>query len=353
MKTNILTAVLAALLLLSVPTTAQAQFNFTTNNGAITITKYTGLGGDVIIPSTTNGYPVTSIAGGAFQSCMGVTSVTIPDSVTNLGGAAFQLCWSLTSVIIGTNVTAIGAGMFYDCFNLTSVTMGNNITSFGQGAFYSCTSLTNITIGTSVTNIGEGAFEACSSLSSVTLPNTLRTIQADTFEDCTSLTNVTIGNGVTSIGDGAFFSCGLTSVTIPASATNIGSEAFGYMASLRSVYFKGNAPSPDGIQFFDSNNSTVYYLPGTTGWGFTFGERLAVLWNPKIQISNSFRVPTVQFGFNISGTARIPILVEACSNLHSAKWTPLQTCTLTNGSIYFSDPAWTNYPSCFYRIRSP
>jgi hypothetical protein len=32
---------------------------------------------------------------------------------------------------------------------------------------------------------------------------------------------------------------------------------------------------------------------------------------------------------------------------------PLQTCKLTNGSIYFSDPQWTNYPGRFYRIRSP
>jgi hypothetical protein len=37
----------------------------------------------------------------------------------------------------------------------------------------------------------------------------------------------------------------------------------------------------------------------------------------------------------------------------SASWTALQTCTLTNGSIGFSDATWTNYPARFYRIRSP
>jgi hypothetical protein len=29
------------------------------------------------------------------------------------------------------------------------------------------------------------------------------------------------------------------------------------------------------------------------------------------------------------------------------------TGTLTNGSIYFSDPDWTNHPGRFYRIRFP
>jgi hypothetical protein len=95
-------------------------------------------------------------------------------------------------------------------------------------------------------------------------------------------------------------------------------------------------------------------LPGTTGWGTTFGGRAAVLWNPSIQTTNaSFGVRTNQFGFTITGTANIPIVVEASASLASASWTPLQTCTLTNGSIYFNDPQWTNYPARFYRVRSP
>jgi hypothetical protein len=41
----------------------KAQFTFTTNNGAIIITGYTGLEGAVTIPSTINGYPATRIGG--------------------------------------------------------------------------------------------------------------------------------------------------------------------------------------------------------------------------------------------------------------------------------------------------
>jgi hypothetical protein len=64
-------------------------------------------------------------------------------------------------------------------------------------------------------------------------------------------------------------------------------------------------------------------------------------------------VRTNRFGFTITGTANIPLVIEACTNLASATWVSLQSCTLTNGSLYFSDPDWTNCAARFYRIRSP
>jgi hypothetical protein len=44
---------LSLLLLLALPVMAQAQFTFTINSGAITITHYTGSGGAVTIPGRT------------------------------------------------------------------------------------------------------------------------------------------------------------------------------------------------------------------------------------------------------------------------------------------------------------
>jgi hypothetical protein len=95
-------------------------------------------------------------------------------------------------------------------------------------------------------------------------------------------------------------------------------------------------------------------LPGATGWSNGIAGLTPVLWNPQAQTSDaSFGVRTNKFGFNITGTTNIPIVVEACTNLANSGWMPLQTCKLTNGSIYFSDPQWTNYPARLYRIRSP
>jgi hypothetical protein len=177
------------------------------------------------------------------------------------------------------------------------------------------------------------------------------------------LTSLTIGSSVTSIGELAFYSCSsLINVTIPKSVSSIGYEAFYDCYGLTGVYFQGNAPSLSlGSQVFGNDNvtsvnATVYYLSGTTGWpGFaTISGKTPVLWNPQVQTSYaSFGVRANQFGFTVTGTANIPIVVEACTNLGSTRWTTLQNCTITNGFIYFSDPTWTNYSARLYRIRSP
>src|SRR5206468_563411 len=69
--------------LLTLPAVVQAQYTYTTNNGTITITEYTGPGGAVTIPGTINGLPVTDIGDAAFAYST-VTSVTIPNSITNI-----------------------------------------------------------------------------------------------------------------------------------------------------------------------------------------------------------------------------------------------------------------------------
>ena len=173
--------------------------------------------GSVSIPSSitynAETYSVTSIGGGAFYDCSGLTEVTIPNSVTSIGSSAFSGCWGLTSVTIPNSVTFIGSGTFRYCSGLTSVTIGESVTSIGEYAFEGCSKLTSVTIPNSVTSIGEYAFKNCSGLTSVTIPNSVTSIGEFAFSGCSKLTSVTIPNSVTSIGEYAFKNCsGLTSV---------------------------------------------------------------------------------------------------------------------------------------------
>jgi hypothetical protein len=144
--------VLVALFLLALPATLQAQFIFTTNNGAITITGYSGTNSVIVIPSATNGSPVTSVGDGAFFNGQGIysrlTSVTVPDSITNIGNEAFEQCGGLTNVAIGTNVINIGTNAFKFCIGLTNIVIPASVISIGDGAFLACSKLRAITVNT-------------------------------------------------------------------------------------------------------------------------------------------------------------------------------------------------------------
>lgn len=125
---------------------------------------------DIVIPSSYNNRPVTSIGSYAFMDFESLTSIVIPDSVTNIEHSAFYGCDNLTSVTIGNGVTSIGSDAFYNCSSLMSVTIGNGVRGIGDWAFDSCTSLTSITIPDSVTSIGFDAFKGCTSLTYIYVP---------------------------------------------------------------------------------------------------------------------------------------------------------------------------------------
>jgi hypothetical protein len=348
----------------------EEQFTYTTNNGTITITGYTGPGGDVIIPDTINGLPVTAIGDQAFAWRQGLASVTIPNSVLRIERYAFYNCNFLTNVTIGSSVSNIGSYAFDTCVGLTSLTIPDSVISIGDSAFFDCASLTSVWIGNSVISIGGGAFAACRSLSAIpvaannpaysSVEGVLCNKSQTTLVQCPAgkAGSYSIPNAITSIGFAAFEYCSsLTSVLVPASVTGFGVGAFYGCTSLTAVCFQGNAPSVGWNMFLGANDATVYYLPGATGWGSTFGGRPTALWTlPNPLILNQglgFRVQSNGFGFIISWATNIPVVVEASTSLAIPIWVPVSTNILTAGTSYFSDPEWTNHPARFYRLRSP
>ena len=208
------------------------------NRAEITDVSY--ISGNIVIPSTLDGYPVTSIGDYAFHHCH-ATSISIPYGVKSIGENAFAYCEELKEIIIPDSVTSIDDRSFYNCTSLENVAIPDSVTSISNYAFSYCTSLESVTIPDSVTFIGYDAFSHCTSLKNITIPGSIKKIGESTFSYCTSLENVTINNGVTRIDEDAFLGCpNLASIIIPDSVTSIGSRAFASCTSPLNIEISKN-----------------------------------------------------------------------------------------------------------------
>ncbi|MBT8044673.1 MAG: leucine-rich repeat domain-containing protein, partial [Verrucomicrobiae bacterium] len=275
------------------------------NGNKVSITDYpTTETGSVDIPNEIDGLPVTFILLGAFDDCIGLTSINIPSNVTSINSLAFRGCTSLSAItvdagavnyssvdgvlynktqtdlikcpegkagglIIPNTVTNIQSGAFEYCSQLTSVTIPNSVISIRSGAFSRCSGLTSLTIPDSVTILETNAFTNCSSLISVTIPSSITTIISGLFGGCTSLTNVAIPNSVTEIGRYAFGNCSsLTSITIPSGVTSIGALAFYNCSQLTTIIIPSGVTSIADETFIGCSSLTSITIPnGVTSIG--------------------------------------------------------------------------------------
>ena len=274
------------------------DFEYKVNSdNTITITKYIGDGGNVVITGEINEKNVTIIGESAFRGCPGLTSVKIPDGVTSIGNYAFRDCYRLTNITIPDSVMSIGERPFLNCTSLTSITIPDSVVSIGDYAFGYCTSLTSITIPDSVTSIGDDAFYDCTSLTSIavsknnenyssqdsvlfnknkseilccpggksgkyTVPDGVTSIGNKAFCNCTSLTSITIPDSVMSIGNSAFYHCrSLKSIVISDRVTHIGDYAFGYCTSLTSITIPDSVVSMGDYAFGYCTSLTSITIP--------------------------------------------------------------------------------------------
>ncbi len=257
--------------------------------------------GDIVIPETVtyNNKTLTVVKIGekAFSNCLGLSSVTIPQTVTYIGSEAFEGCGAITSITIPSSVTFIGYRVFGNCISLNNIvfedgdkTLEWDNSDHSLTIFYGCpidslylgrnlkrtdeyyayglfmdSSVKKLIVGNTVTEIENISFYGCEKLTEISLGNSVTTIGQYAFYDCDNLTEISLGNSITTIGEGAFYDCdNLTEISLPNSVTTIGQFAFSYCDNLTEISLgKSVAGIGSGALTGCSNLTTIYSLNPT------------------------------------------------------------------------------------------
>ncbi|MCL2847690.1 MAG: leucine-rich repeat protein [Firmicutes bacterium] len=216
---------------------------------------------------------VTSIGAEAFRNTTSLTSITIPASVTSIGGMAFAGTTRLLTLEVdegSEHFVAIG-GVVYNISATTAIASPGGLrnavipntvtdlgcarnTTLGRGVFvdmrtvtfepnsqlefigsgtFNTGVLTSITIPRSVTEIGNFVFGFPRGV-----PGAEATLNSVVFEE---------GSRLTTIGDMAFSgNRTMSSLTIPASVTTMGTRIFDWWGWIQTIYVQGHTERPNG-----------------------------------------------------------------------------------------------------------
>lgn len=252
----------------------------------------------IVIPSTYNGLPVTSIGNKAFNYCFNLIDLTIPDSIINIGSYAFYDCPILTTVTLGNGIKSIGSYAFTLCKKLTSInvdennayytsdngilfdkdkthlikypqaktdtnyTLPDSVTHIENEAFYDCGKLTSVDLPDGLINIGNFAFYRCSSLTDIIIPDSVTSIGDHSFSGCTNLANCTLSKNLNSMGNAAFYGCkNITDITLPDGITEIGEYTFGNCVKLTLIVIPNGVTKIGAGAFYCCSNLKNVTLP--------------------------------------------------------------------------------------------
>lgn len=208
---------------------------------------------------------ITSISHSAFDGCMNLTAINIPNSVTHIGDMAFRDC-NFTSIILPESLEEIGNAAFQYCENLTSIIIPGSVVNFGYEVFYSCDRLNSVNILEGVTKIGGNVFENCINLTSISIPNSVKSIAGGTFRNCRNLTSINIPSNIEKFDSYTFEGCvNLSTVTIPSSVKTIEECAFKWCSNLTSIVNLNPLPIniPSNV-FFEVNTNTCKLVVPTS-----------------------------------------------------------------------------------------
>ena len=269
---------------------------------------------EIIIPQTYNGLPVEAIGERAFENCLNITKVVIPDGVKRIGeigsGAtrSFRNCENLTEIVIPDSVYYIGS-------------------MAGESAFYGCKELWSYENGVYYVNDWALTYQGwCTGASNT----------HDTHESLLEIRDGTIG-----IGNQAFIRGSYTEVVIPISVKYVCQVAFWWWNNAERVYYIGAEEQWSKILIDESNDGItdhpVYCYsetqPTTEGNFWHYVNGVPTVWdvsNPE-EHSHTFRLTDMIL---TPSCVRAGYMVVSCTcGVSKIEMIPATSPTLTHSSV--------------------
>ncbi len=299
------------------------------------LTSYNGIGTDLVIPATIDGYKIVEIGYGFCEENEELRSVIISDGIIDIGAYAFNRCPRLKDITIPPSVKRMGYNAFgqndirYEngSVNISDLYAWCNIDFSGysiynmfwnKNLYLNGSLVEDLVIPDGIVKIKDNSFTYCKSFNSVYFPDSVETIEEGAFAR-TDISNIyvnsvgdflqikcegsyfnfgdtawnlvangelvadlVIAEGTQTISDRLFSSCkSLQTIHIPGSIKRLGSE-FLYCDNLTEVYIE------DGVEeinfsFYQCGNNTsdfTVFIPSSV----SYIERQAFDTNAKVTI---------------------------------------------------------------------
>lgn len=205
-----------------------------------------------------------------------LTVLTIPENVTSIASGAFDHCVSLTTLNYNATACVIADDAFENCTKLKTINLGDNVTTIPANLYTGNENIAKIVIPEQVTGIERNAFNGCAALAEITVPETLTSVGANALANTKWLdmqangavylgnifytykgvlpTDITIKTGTVAIAGGALNVSGdLQNVFIPNSVTEFGNNIFGSAVVTITCYSTATA----ALEYANANGITV------------------------------------------------------------------------------------------------
>ena len=236
---------------------SETIFSYTVNeDGATcTITGFTGKeSGDLTIPASMDGYPVTGIGNSAFTYANFDGRLILPDSIEIIGNQAFAGCDRLTGqLVLPANLRTIKASAFIGCSGFTGeIVFNDKLERIDCAAIAGCSGLTgSLMLPDSLAVMQNDSIYDCPGLNGVLhIPSGISSWSADFVTLCGNLTgfDISADHPGCCVEDGILYSRDMTAllqcfanrtkaVVIPEGVTTIGTQAFYRCEQIPSISF--------------------------------------------------------------------------------------------------------------------